>query len=153
MIALRPLMPHDLPWLCAMEQSLQAQPWSLAMLEEELRLDAWGRIACSPAQQPMGYAIARRFVDELHLLTLGTALPHQRQGVARHLLQALVDYAQAEQIPFLLLEVAASNRPACTLYQDMGFRLLYTRKSYYTLPGGHGEAFVMRRELMPDKPV
>ncbi|WP_193771171.1 ribosomal protein S18-alanine N-acetyltransferase [Candidatus Magnetaquicoccus inordinatus] len=152
MIQLRPLLRSDLPWVAAMEALLQPQPWNIQQFQEELQQESWCQIALC-AEQKCGYALARRLFDEIHLLTLGTAPPWQRQGVARMLLQALLDYARHSAITSLLLEVRASNQPARTLYQDMGLQILYTRKSYYVLPSGKEDALVMKRELFPESTI
>ncbi|MBF0097841.1 MAG: ribosomal protein S18-alanine N-acetyltransferase [Magnetococcales bacterium] len=152
-ILLRPMDAQDLPWVAHWERILQPQPWNLAQLQEELQQTGWCCIAHTQHTQAIGYAIARRLYDELHLLALGTCHNWQRQGVARQLLHGLLQHARNTPTASLLLEVRASNRPALTLYQDMGFQFLYTRKSYYTLPSGSEDAFVLQRELSHATPV
>jgi ribosomal-protein-alanine N-acetyltransferase len=152
-ILIRPMTAQDLPWVAHWERLLHPQPWNLSQLQEELSQTSWCRIAHTPHTQAIGYAIARHMVDELHLLTLGTCHNWQRQGVARQLLHHLLHHAQESATTSLLLEVRASNQPALTLYQDMGFHFLYTRKSYYTLPSGSEDASVLQRELSRIAPV
>jgi ribosomal-protein-alanine acetyltransferase len=55
----------------------------------------------------------------------------RRQGLARAMLQQLINEARRRGAEELFLEVRADNEPAQTLYRDFGFEPVGVRKRYY----------------------
>lgn len=68
------------------------------------------------------------------IITLFTPETHRRKGHARALLNQLVELALETGCPAITLEVRASNTPAITLYEALGFSQTATRKTYYQDP-------------------
>lgn len=137
----------DIAPLLALKASHDGRPWSYAMFLEELNMGAFCRILTCDATPYMGYLVARLQVDEWHLLALSVAPPFRRQGGATCLLNSLIQYATQHNGRAILLEVRASNHPARTLYQDMGFDFLYTRPSYYRCGVDREDAVVLDYRL------
>ncbi len=78
-------------------------------------------------------------VDELHLLNLTVAPPHQGRGHGSFLLDALCAQARSSGSRQLWLEVRQSNARASALYLRCGFRVIGTRRGYYPADGGRRE--------------
>ncbi|MEO5363203.1 MAG: GNAT family N-acetyltransferase [Magnetococcus sp. DMHC-8] len=129
--------------MAGLEALIAPSPWTAGMFDEEIVLGSHCRVLTDTSDGLLGYSVARLLVDEWHLLTLGTAPAVRRCGGARRLLQDLVRHATAHGGHSLLLEVRASNLPARTLYQDMGFHFLYARKGYYRLGAGTEDALFL----------
>lgn len=87
------------------------------------------------AQTPAGFAIATLAGGEGDLLFIGVAPEMRRAGMARALLEALLDRAREAGLERLLLEVAENNAPARTLYDRAGFRAIARRPAYYPAGG------------------
>ena len=80
-------------------------------------------------------------VDEVaDLDRIATVPSAQGSGLARGLLERLIDRARDLGAGRMLLEVAADNVPALGLYESFGFDTINTRKGYYT---GGVDALVM----------
>src|SRR4029078_9372868 len=79
----------------------------------------------------LGYFIAMKGVDEVHLLNLPVAPPHQRQGWGRVMLDALALWARGQGAQWLWLEVRVSNLRAQRIYDQHGYRRVGERRSYY----------------------
>jgi ribosomal-protein-alanine N-acetyltransferase len=79
------------------------------------------------------------------LQNLGTAPDQQRAGVARALVDALLDTCRARGVRELALEVRASNAAAQALYRTHGFRLVGLRRGYYKRP--EEDALLMARRV------
>ena len=62
----------------------------------------------------------------------------------RKLLQVFLDFAKANKLAFLTLEVRASNAPAIALYEKLGFTQVGLRKNYYHKP--KEDALILRKE-------
>ncbi|QIL83123.1 ribosomal protein S18-alanine N-acetyltransferase [Diaphorobacter sp. HDW4A] len=96
----------------------------------------------------LGYFVAMQGVDEVHLLNITVAPPHQRQGLAHLLLQALVLWARSQNTQWLWLEVRVGNARAREVYEKFGFRRVGERKRYYPADMGEREdAIVMSIQL------
>jgi ribosomal-protein-alanine N-acetyltransferase len=94
------------------------------------------RRSCSPAGNPpdaelLGYFVAMKGVDEVHLLNITVAPEHQRQGWARIMLDALAIWSRGQGAQWLWLEVRVSNVRAKAVYERYGFRHVGTRRNYY----------------------
>ena len=65
--------------------------------------------------------------------------------MAGQILQVFLDFAQAQGLAFLTLEVRASNQAAILLYGSRGFRGMGRRKNYYEHP--REDAIIMTKEF------
>ncbi|MEY2688567.1 MAG: hypothetical protein RL375_2765 [Pseudomonadota bacterium] len=102
------------------------------------------------AGELVGYYIAMKGVDEMHLLNITVAPDQQGYGHARTMLAALTLHARQSDASSLLLEVRPSNGRARRLYEGTGFEVIGVRRGYYPDHGGRREdALVMRRLIEP----
>jgi ribosomal-protein-alanine N-acetyltransferase len=131
----------------AIERLAYDHPWTRGNFADSLRsgyqaqlLEAGGVV--------LGYFIAMKGVDEVHLLNITVAPSKQRQGWGRVMLDALAIWARGQRAQWLWLEVRASNARAQRIYEQHGYRRVGERRSYY--PAGHGrreDAVVMSLKL------
>ena len=91
---------------------------------------AWLRVA-RLAGDVVGFLLAWRAADELHLTDLGVSAPARRRGVARSLVSDLRREGERTDARLILLEVRESNVPALALYRALGFEELDRRAQYY----------------------
>ena len=141
-----PMNSDHLDEVVELERICFSTPWSRNMLAEELdnmlsaflvALDDNGRVA--------GYAGVQVILDEGYITNIAVRPDCRRQGVAGKLLQVFLDFAQANHLSFLTLEVRASNYDAIALYGSRGFRSMGRRKNYYEHP--REDAIIMTREF------
>jgi ribosomal-protein-alanine N-acetyltransferase len=79
----------------------------------------------------VGFLASRTLVEgEREILNLAVAPEFRRQGIARHLCEALI----VEFFGTVFLEVRESNEPARNLYLSLGFHELGRRPGYYETP-------------------
>jgi GNAT superfamily N-acetyltransferase len=69
----------------------------------------------------VGSAVAEPAPDALHLLELAVRLSHQRQGIGRQLLQAVVAAAQARRLPAVTLTTFRGVVFNAPFYGTLGF--------------------------------
>jgi ribosomal-protein-alanine N-acetyltransferase len=93
----------------------------------------------------LGFLLAWRAADELHLTDLGVTAPARRRGVARALIEELCAEGRRSGARVVLLEVRESNHAALALYRALAFEEVYRRARYYA--DTDEEAVVMRLEL------
>lgn len=127
----------------AVEQSAYAHPWSRRNFTDALQAGYQAQLLLAD-ETVLGYFVAMKGVDEVHLLNITVAPSLQRQGWARVMLDALAIWARGQQASSLWLEVRVSNHRAMAVYESFGFRRVGQRRDYY--PAGRGlreDAIVM----------
>jgi ribosomal-protein-alanine N-acetyltransferase len=102
-------------------------------LREEL-VRTWARLraARDEAGTLLGYTLFWHVVDEVHLLNVAVAVSARRRGLGRALMMDLITYARTHAVTRILLEVRASNTPALSLYEALGFTRFNVRPRYYS---------------------
>lgn len=95
--------------------------------------------------QVVGFLLAWRAADELHLTDLGVTAAVRRRGIARQLIDDLRRLGREHASRVILLEVRATNEAALALYRSLAFVELDRRKRYY--PDTDEDAVVMQLEL------
>ena len=82
----------------------------------------------------LGYAGLLVAADEGYITNVAVFPEQRRRGIAGQLLQVFLNFAEANRLAFLTLEVRPSNTAAIALYQGFGFQEAGRRKNYYDLP-------------------
>ena len=82
----------------------------------------------------LGYAGLMVVADEGYITNVAVFPEYRRQGIAAQILQVFLQFAAANHLAFLTLEVRPSNAAAIALYQGFGFEEVGRRKNYYDLP-------------------
>ncbi|EJL82652.1 ribosomal-protein-alanine acetyltransferase [Polaromonas sp. CF318] len=124
-------------WLDAVlrvEQSAYSQPWTQGNFLDSLNAGYQAQLLTAgnaPDARLLGYFVAMKGVDEVHLLNITVAPEHQRQGWARVMLDGLAIWSRAQGAQWLWLEVRVSNARAKAVYECYGFRHVGTRRNYY----------------------
>ena len=124
-------------WLDAVlrvEESAYPQPWTRGNFIDSLNAGYQAQLLTAgndPDAQLLGYFVAMKGVDEVHLLNITVAPEHQRQGWARIMLDGLAIWSRAQGAQWLWLEVRLSNARAKAVYECYGFRHVGTRRNYY----------------------
>jgi [ribosomal protein S18]-alanine N-acetyltransferase len=142
-----PLTEERLDEVVAVERTAYDHPWTRGNFIDSLRSGYQAQVLGADGVL-LGYFVAMKGVDEVHLLNLTVAPEHQRQGWGRVLLDALALWARSQGAQWLWLEVRISNARAQRMYERHGYRRVGERKNYY--PAAHGErenAVVMSLKL------
>lgn len=124
------------------------KPWSATNIAELFTGPGVFGFLATDAASPVGMILVRVAADDAEVLTIATAKPARRKGVARSLVQAAITAAREAGADAMFLEVAVDNAPAASLYAACGFRRIATRTGYYDRgPQGLVDALVMRLDL------
>lgn len=141
------MTPQHLEAVLRVEQQAYAQPWLRSNFLDSLSAGYQAQLLLAD-DTLLGYFVAMKGVDEVHLLNLTVAPAHQRQGWARVMLDALALWARGQRADWLWLEVRAGNLRALQVYQAHGYRPMGRRKNYYPSAQGQREdALVMSLRL------
>jgi len=84
------------------------------------------------------FALTWLAADELHVIALGTHPDCRRQGLARSLIERIIEDGREHSARLIILEVRESNAPARRLYEAFGFAESRLRRRYYQDPEEDG---------------
>lgn len=135
------LTEEDLPAVAQLELASQLDPWTVEQVLAIAPLLGSGEYTGTilrDAQGVVGYLIARLFLDECEILSVGVAPNAQGNGLGERLLRAFLNQLP-EQIEQVHLEVRVSNHVAQRLYARQGFVEVGRRKAYYVIMGVDGQ--------------
>lgn len=141
-----PMNERDLDAVTALEQSVQAFPWSRGNFADSLAA-GHGVWVCRIGGELVGFSVVMIVVDEAHLLNVAVCKRYQGKGYGARLLLQAMEQARLDGASKLLLEVRPSNEKAVELYRHFGFRQIGLRRAYYPAAVGREDALVFEREL------
>jgi [ribosomal protein S18]-alanine N-acetyltransferase len=135
------------------ENSVYAHPWSSANFVDSMAAGYQMQVLTTDNQadsEILGYFIAMKGFEEVHLLNVTVPQERQRQGWAKLMLEALAVWSRGQGAEWLWLEVRASNERALQVYKAQGFKLVSVRQDYYPKgpkTNGREDAIVMSLKL------
>ena len=119
-------------------------PWSEKSVTSELtnKLSLW--LVATEGERVAGYVGSQTVLDETDMMNIAVHPDFRRQGIAERLVISLVEELRKKGSKCLTLEVRASNEPAITLYEKLGFSQVGRRPKYYRNP--REDALILRKE-------
>ena len=124
-----PLTQRHLDAVLGIEKRAYAHPWLRANFTDSLQSGYQAQLLLAD-DTLLGYFVAMKGVDEVHLLNITVAPEYQRQGWAHVMLDALSIWARGQGADWLWLEVRLGNQRAIEVYQAQGYRRVGVRKNY-----------------------
>jgi len=82
--------------------------------------------------QVLGYFVVMHSPDSADLLNICIHPDYQHQGLGSQLFEYLTQQLQILNINTVFIEVRASNKSAFLFYQKLGFKVIDSRKKYYS---------------------
>jgi ribosomal-protein-alanine N-acetyltransferase len=146
------LKPHDLDEIIAIEQISFPTPWPRQVFVMELNSSSSYKRVSKINGRVVGYIVAWKIHDEVHILNLAVHPEHRRKGIGRGLIIDCLRYFSKKGIKSAILEVRVRNQNAIRLYEKIGFRSIGLRRKYYSDTGE--DALVMKLDMeYIDKPL
>jgi [ribosomal protein S18]-alanine N-acetyltransferase len=147
-VRVRPMEAADLDQVMAIERASFTMPWTLDTFRGLLRrADANLFVAEVAGGLVVAYAAVWMVVDQAELGDIAVAAEWRRRGIARRLMDAVLEHVARRGVREIFLEVRPSNHEARRLYERYGFVAIGRRKNYYSSP--REDALVLRREVVP----
>ncbi len=135
------------------ENAVYPHPWSNANFVDSMVAGYQMQVlTAGPAADAeiLGYFVAMKGFEEVHLLNITVPQERQRQGWAKLMLDALAVWSRGQSANWLWLEVRGSNERALQVYKAQGFKLVSVRQDYYPKgpkANGREDAIVMSLKL------
>ena len=144
MITLMEMKAEHVPQVAQLEKICFADPWSELSISLELT-NVWSYwVVALDGDTVVGYVGSQSSIDEADIMNVAVHPDYRRQGIAENLINTLIAELKKRGCHALLLEVRASNTPAITLYEKLGFAQVGCRKNYYRNP--KEDAWILRKE-------
>ena len=121
----------DLPGIVSLEGRVYDQPWSEAIIRDELAQANRAYLVVEEGDGIVGFGGLMFVGEDAHITTLGIAPDERRRHLGSRLLLALVDRALDAGSHHLTLEVRESNEDAQQMYEQFGFAGVGKRHGYY----------------------
>ena len=142
-----PLTEARLEEVVAIERAAYGHPWTRGNFSDSLQSGYQAQLLTA-GTTVIGYFVAMKGVDEVHLLNITVAPALQGQGWGRVLLDALAVWSRGQGAQWLWLEVRVGNVRAQRIYEHHGYRRVGERRGYYPADAGKREdAVVMSLKL------
>ena len=131
------------PQVAELERICFADPWSEKSVASELD-NKWALwLVAVEDDRVIGYIGSQTSIDETDVMNVAVHPDFRRRGIAESLIIRLVEELKNRGSHALMLEVRASNAPAITLYEKLGFVQVGCRKNYYRNP--KEDALILRK--------
>lgn len=136
----------DLEQVAELEKVCFSESWSYGLLEAGIHSPFDVYYVYEQEDRILGYCNLRLLAGEGEVQRIAVLPDCRRMGLARKMMEVMVDYARENRAAAISLEVRASNLPARNLYEAYGFVEEAVRKGYYRSPSE--DAFIMwKRDL------
>jgi [ribosomal protein S18]-alanine N-acetyltransferase len=152
-VQFQPLTADWLDRVLHIENAVYPHPWSRANFEDSIKTGYQIQVLTTRDAKNahiLGYFIAMKGFEEVHLLNITVPETYQRQGWAKLMLDALAVWSRGQGAAWLWLEVRGSNERALQVYKAQGFKQVNIRKDYYpkgSKANGREDAIVMSLKL------
>ena len=139
-----PMTTADIDAVWALETRAYPFPWTRGNFVDSLAAGYTAQLIRAAGDgRLLGYLVAMAGADEMHLLNITVAPEVRRRGLARRMIEGLVERCRDAGAGRLWLEVRESNAGARAAYLRLGFVEMGTRPGYYPAARGRRESAVV----------
>ncbi len=122
---------NDIASVTDVDRAAFSDAWKEDSFVDELKKDYSHYFVCETDGEIAGYAGIWCIYETAELMRIATTPKHQKKGVAKVLMQKILECAESCDCERMMLEVRKSNVPAQELYKKFGFNEISVRKGYY----------------------
>lgn len=124
----------DIPAVSTIERENYSLPWTQKSFLDALDRDYYLFLKAEVCGVLAGYCGYQRSFEIADITNVTVQAHFRRKGIARKMLQALMDEGRMQGVERFTLEVRRSNVQAIALYHSLGFHEEGVRKGYYESP-------------------
>ncbi|MGN1227910.1 MAG: ribosomal protein S18-alanine N-acetyltransferase [Christensenellales bacterium] len=108
------------------------EAWSKEMLQADFANRSIYLVSRLETGDVIGYLSMLDLDIEGEILRVAVKKQYRRKGVAKRMIQFLIEFLQEKNYQRLYLEVKSTNEEAIKLYESLGFTKYNERKNYYS---------------------
>jgi len=122
----------DLEAIALIEGSCFNVPWQLKDLTYEFKENPYARLYVYEVEgEIVAYFDLWIIFERAEIARIAVKSGHRLNGYGKQMVKYILSLAAKEGCEYLFLEVRPSNFAAISLYKEMGFSYLRTKKDYY----------------------
>ncbi|MBO1299532.1 MULTISPECIES: ribosomal protein S18-alanine N-acetyltransferase [unclassified Enterococcus] len=121
-------------WQLSEDAFSTGSPWTKEQFLTDIQQPQTNYLVVRQENKIIGFLGYTRVLDEVEVTNLAVLTTEQQKGIARQLLQEMLQREKANQAYSVFLEVRQSNVAAQHLYESEKFRQVGKRKAYYHEP-------------------
>lgn len=128
---------EDIPFVLEIENLSFSIPWHEAAFRGEIGNFPFSMpfaIVHKAQKKVIGYIILWNLREEVQISNFAVHPSHRRMKIGERVLRRVLTEIQKQGAKYVFLEVRPSNAAARSLYGKLGFRVVKSRKDYYSLP-------------------
>ena len=135
-IEIRRATTEDLKDIMEIEEASFTTPWPRDVMVNEITANPFSEVmVATQGKKVVSFTICWVIDRERHLQNIATAPAWRSRGVARTMMNYLLDEVHRGAAAVIMLEVRESNQEARALYDSLGFAETGRRKGYYSDTG------------------
>ncbi len=135
----------DLEEVLRIEKESFSDPWTKESFLEDINKDFTYPAVARKDGKLVGYTCLWKIEDELQIANIAVDKEHRCQGIAKKLMEWIIEQGLKRACKSVTLDVRISNSVALTLYRKFGFEQIGRRKNYYRFPVE--DAIIMEKKL------
>ena len=116
------------------EKACFSLPWTIDGICAELKNENARFFVALKEKKVVGYVGMHDVFSCCYVANVAVLPEFRRMGIAKRLMQEILDYGKKTNAEFLSLEVRQSNVAAISLYESLGFEEVGVRKNFYERP-------------------
>jgi len=150
-IEIRRATTGDISGIMEIEEASFTTPWPREVMVNEITANPFSKVmVATHGKKVVSFTICWVINRERHLQNIATAPAWRSRGVARMMMDHLLEEAQRNTPSVIMLEVRELNQEARALYLSLGFAQTGRRKSYYSDTGE--DAVIMSLNIDKENP-
>jgi len=133
MIFLDTLKPEYVSQVAEIEKQCFSLPWSQDAFYGEIDNPLATYVVAVEEKHVLGFAGVHVIAGEGYITNIAVSENARRRGIGEMMLERIIDICKSK-CTFVTLEVRASNTPAISLYEKLGFETMGIRRNFYEKP-------------------
>lgn len=132
----RRIIENDIPQILAISEESKLSRWTAEGYKNELRNSEFFGVVCERKKEIIGFLAARLIIPVkcAELFNIAVRASHRNQSIGKELVNKLYNSCILNSLDKILLEVRQSNATAINFYRREEFKIIGTRKNFYTNP-------------------
>lgn len=123
---------NDIASVADVDKKAFPDAWKTESFVDDFKKDYSHYFVAETDGEILGYAGIWCIYETAELIRIATTPEFRKKGVAKELMQTILDCAKTCECERMMLEVRRSNTPAQELYKKFGFGEISVRKGYYS---------------------
>jgi ribosomal-protein-alanine N-acetyltransferase len=129
---------NDIQKVCLIEAGIFSMPWKAEDFRQSMEKPENIYLVVEEDALILGYCGLWGVAGEGQITNVAVAKQHRGRGIAKSMLEKMLQLGRNQGLDAFTLEVRESNIPAIELYHKLGFHDAGIRKNFYDAPQENG---------------